>query len=63
MRLAIGTYLISFDFAQKILVPVHSFTAVGLEAQATAFSFKADGVMIKCLALLKTDSAAKLSLM
>jgi len=43
--------LLSHDLISKFLGRVHSFTTVGLEAQATAFSFHADGV-IRYLALL-----------
>jgi len=43
--------LLSHDLISKFLGRVHSFTTVGLEAQATAFSFHADGV-VSYLALL-----------
>ena len=42
---------LSFALSPKFLAPVHPFTAVGFEAQATAFSFGADGV-IRHLAVL-----------
>ncbi len=41
----------SKELITKFLARVHAFTAVGLEAQATAFSDGADGI-INCLALL-----------
>ena len=43
--------VISVDLITKFLSRVHSFTAVGLEAQATAFSFGQNGT-IRWLALL-----------
>ena len=45
---------LSFALSPKFLARVHPFTAVGLEAQATAFSFGADGAegMIRYLAVL-----------
>jgi len=42
---------LAYDLAQKFLARVHSFTTLGLEAQATAFSLTNDGV-IKYIALL-----------
>jgi len=44
-----ATIRLASDLIPKFLAHVHSFTTVGLEAQATAFSYEVDGV-IKYLA-------------
>ncbi len=47
---------LSVDLIKKFLAYVHSFTTIGLEAQATAFSYEPNGV-IKYLALLPQINA------
>jgi len=48
--------VISYDLILSFLAYVHNFTSVGLEAQATAFSYKNDGI-VRYLALLPQVNA------